>query len=64
METTKTREQSILTFAVKTSPHYTLLSASYGGTTLDGRNLLPTFQTSAEAQTYANTHTRKRAWHY
>ena len=55
METTKTRQQSVLTFAVKTSPHYTLVSASYGGTTLDGRSLLPSFQTSTEAQTYANT---------
>ena len=50
------RQQSILTFAVKTSPHYTLVSASYGGTTLDGRSLLPSFQTSTEAQMYANTH--------
>ena len=61
METTKTRQQSILTFAVKTSPHYTLVSASYGGTTLDGCSLLPSFQTSTEAQTYANGHMQKRA---
>ena len=49
------RQQSILTFAVKTSPHYMLVSASYGGTTLNGRSLLPSFQTSTEAQTYAHT---------
>ena len=41
METTKTSQQSILTFAVKTSPHYTLISACYGGVTLDGRSPHP-----------------------
>ena len=63
METTKTRQQSILTFAVKKSPHYALVSARFVGTTLDGRSILPNFQMSTEVQRYANTHTQKRAWH-
>ena len=63
METTKTRQQSIFTFTVKTSSHYTLVSASYGGATFDSQSLLPSFQTSTEVQTHANMHKREKAWH-